>query len=178
MILSKLTGLFRVGALVALATGVSAPEVLAEEPVDSMVSIVASINAAGHVTVSQPEALTRRLSHARVQAAPGGETDEVAEGNRIETVAERRQASATRAGYRIQVFDDNNPRSARSSAASYKNRVESAFPAYRAYVSWRVKVGDFRSRAEAESAQAEIRRAFPELKAYIRIVRDRINIYD
>ena len=183
MILSKLTGLFRVGALVALATGVSAPEVLAEEPVDSMVSIVASINAAGHVTVSQLEALTRRLSYARVQAAPGGETDEVAEGNRIETVAERRQASATRAGYRIQVFDDNNPRSARSSAASYKNRVESAFPAYRAYVSfnspyWRVKVGDFRSRAEAESAQAEIRRAFPELKAYIRIVRDRINIYD
>ena len=69
MILSKLTGLFRVGALVALATGVSAPEVLAEEPVDSMVSIVASINAAGHVTVSQPEALTRRLEAERRKMA-------------------------------------------------------------------------------------------------------------
>jgi len=43
---------------------------------------------------------------------------------------------------------------------------------------WRVKVGDFRTRGEAEAAMAEIREAFPSLSSHLRIVRDKINIYD
>ncbi len=43
---------------------------------------------------------------------------------------------------------------------------------------WRVKVGDFRTRAEAEAAMAELRHAFPSMAAYMRIVRDKINTYE
>ncbi|MDE6276699.1 MAG: SPOR domain-containing protein [Muribaculaceae bacterium] len=175
--------LIRAGVLAAAAAGMAgtAFSVSAEEVnPDSIVSITAEINAAGHVKVSQPEKLTSRLVRKK---AASQETVSDADGTRIETAASRRQASSVRAGYRVQVFDDNNPRTARQTASSLKSKIESAFPAYRAYVSfnspyWRVKTGDFRSRAEAESAMAEIRRAFPELKAYIRIVRDRVNIYD
>lgn len=167
----------RTGIALALMAGISGADVYANTPeasADSLVSIVSTLNASGHITVSQPDALNARL--ARVAGEPG-DTLEVATGETSAAVTN------SKAGYRVQVFDDNNPRTARSSAASFKNKIESAFPAYRAYVSfnspyWRVKVGDFRSRAEAESVMAEIRRAFPELKAYIRIVRDRVNVYD
>lgn len=152
----------------------------AQQP-DSIISIVAHINASGHAVVEQPEALTKRLSRPRLNSGEdaGGEVLEYT----TDETSTPKSATSVRAGYRVQVFDDNNPRTSRSAAASYKSRIESAFPAYRAYVAfnspyWRVKVGDFRSRAEAESAMVEIRRAFPGLKAYIRIVRDRINIYD
>lgn len=139
------------------------------------VCITATLNASGHIRVEQPEELTRRL----MGPSPVQGAAEASEENR-ETSEE--QVRGTRAGYRVQAFDDNNPRTSRGTAASLKSRIESTFP-YRAYVSfnspyWRVKVGDFRSRAEAESAMAEIRRAFPELKAYLRIVRDRINVYE
>ena len=170
-------------AAVAVATAACGAEIHAapqDEPSDSVVSIVAHINASGHVSIDQPEALTERLSR-RLQ--PGEDAGgEMPESTQNEASAAK-SATAVRAGYRVQVFDDNNPRTSRSAAASYKSRIETAFPAYRAYVSfnspyWRGKVGDFKSRAEAESAMADIRRTFPGLKAYIRIVRDRINIYD
>ena len=178
----------RAAAIVMFVTVASGAEFMANAadplPNDSLISITGDINAAGHVRVSQPEALTARLS-SRKQASTAAETSGETTGDvsRIEIATGRRHASSVRTGYRIQVFDDNNPRTARQSASSVKSRIENSFPAYRAYVTfnspyWRVKAGDFRSRAEAESAMAEIKKAFPELKAYIRIVRDRVNIYD
>ena len=90
---------------------------------------------------------------------------------------------ATRTGYRVQVFDDNNPRTARSNAEAAHRRLAAEFPEMRSYISfnspyWRVKAGDFRTRAEAEAAMAEIQHAFPALAGYIRIVRDKINVND
>ncbi len=178
----------RVTAFVIIVTGFCGAKFAthATEPgaSDSVVNITAEINAAGHVRLSQPESLTARLSSRKTfpgDTETSGET--TGDASRNENNVGRRHASSVRAGYRIQVFDDNNPRTARQSASSVKSRIESSFPAYRAYVTfnspyWRVKAGDFRSRAEAESAMAEIKKAFPELKAYIRIVRDRVNIYD
>jgi hypothetical protein len=58
----------------------------------------------------------------------------------------------------------------------YENR----FPEYRAYVSfnspyWRVTVGDFKSRGQAEAAMADFKQAFPSQAAHMRIIRSRIN---
>lgn len=160
--------------LLALMLLVPFMAALAQTANDS-VSITAALNASGHIRVEQPEELTQRL----MGPAPAQNAAEAGEENHESS---EEQVRGTRAGYRVQAFDDNNPRTSRGTAASLKARIESTFP-YRAYVSfnspyWRVKVGDFRSRAEAESAMAELRRAFPELKAYLRVVRDRINVYE
>ncbi|MCM1066923.1 MAG: SPOR domain-containing protein [Muribaculaceae bacterium] len=137
-------------------------------------AIVDSINASGTITVMQPDALVRLLS------GNGAATETSA----VESDTEATQHSAVaRTGYRVQVYDDNNPRTARRNAEAYNARISTEFPHIKTYISfnspyWRVKAGDFRTRAEAEAAMAEIRRAFPALGAYLRIIRDRINTTD
>lgn len=86
-----------------------------------------------------------------------------------------------RIGYRVQVFSDNNARTARNEARSKQRAVGTRFAQYRTYVTystpyWRVKVGDFRTQEEANSAATAIRRAFPGFANEVRVVRDRINI--
>lgn len=87
------------------------------------------------------------------------------------------------AGYRVQVFSDNNIRTAKNEARSKEMTVASRFPQYRTYKKysapyWRVHVGDFRTQREAQAAADEMRRAFPSFGKEIRVVRDRINIVD
>lgn len=135
------------------------------------VSIVDSIMASGNIIIDQPEALTRLLVYRGVPVM--GENAEASETAHAHP--------AVRTGYRVQVFDDNNPRSARRNAEAAEQRIAAQFPHLRSYMTfnspyWRVKVGDFRSRAEAEAVMAEIRQAFPSLAAYLRVVRDKINI--
>lgn len=142
---------------------------LARQPEDGTASdIVARINATGNIEVKQPDALASRLC---TEAPAQAEGDE------------HRQAAHGKVGYRIQVFDDNNPRTARAEAQSRKHMVESRFPHLRTYVQfnspyWRVKAGDFRSRSEAEAVLEEMCDAFPHLRGHIRLVRDHINIAD
>lgn len=128
------------------------------------------------VRVIAPESLLSRL---RIVAADVNSTETFED----ESAADTRSSVAHRvkAGYRIQVFDDNNVRTAKQEARNRQHQIEMRFPEFKTYVSfnspyWRVKVGDFRSRGEAESAMAEIKYAFPALARQIRIVRDRINI--
>ncbi|MDE6041281.1 MAG: SPOR domain-containing protein [Muribaculaceae bacterium] len=140
--------------------------IFAQEP-DSINSIVDQINASGVIRVNQPEKL-----NAEMRRLPGASFAKVD--------SENDDAPAVRTGYRVQVYDDNNPRSARSQAEHVRSEVTAHFPQYNAYVTfnspyWRVKVGDFKNRAEAEQALAEIRAAIPRLNAYLRIVRDKIN---
>lgn len=142
-------------------------------PADSTVCIVVRINASGNISVAEPEALTRLLTVAVAQTQARGE-----DGSESVRPA---AAETTRTGYRIQVFDDNNPRTARSQAQAWQRRAEEAFPQWRAYVSfnspyWQVKVGDFRRRGEAESALAEIKSTFPSMAAYMRIVQEKITV--
>lgn len=138
-------------------------------------SIVGNINASGNITVNQPDALNPLVAKVHTKAGQSAATDN------IETVGTTQ--ATTRSGYRVQVFDDNNPRTARASAEACHSKVAAAFPELRAYVTfnspyWRVKVGDFRTRAQAEAAMAELRHAFPSMSAYMRIVRDKINTFD
>lgn len=142
-----------------------------DAPAVSEPAIVAEINASGNITVTQPAFLDSIVAR---QASVGLSS--------VENVDKSNQAT-TRSGYRVQVFDDNNPRTAASQAKARQAQMETAFPALKTYVTfnspyWRVKVGDFRTRAEAEIAADEIRSAFPSLAGYLRIVRDKINNND
>ena len=136
------------------------------------VSIVDTINASGTIYVDQPASLAAAVKGTRsVSADSESENGDV------------RHAAAVRTGYRVQVFDDNNPRTARAQAERAHTLVTAQFPRLRSYVSfnspyWRVKAGDFRTRAEAESVLAQMREAFPQYRSYLRVVRDKINITD
>lgn len=143
----------------------------AQESADTVAvaSIVERINASGSIDVHHPAALDVRL-HNSGRAA---DSDEQAQ--------ETKTTQQGRVGYRIQVFDDNNPRTARTEAQNRKRLMESRFPELHTYMQfnspyWRVKTGDFRSRSEAEAMLEEMRQAFPYMGSQLRIVRDRINI--
>ena len=87
------------------------------------------------------------------------------------------------AGFRVQVFSDNNARTAKNEARSKQRTISSRFPQYQTYVMytspyWRLKVGDFRTQQEANNAADELRKAFPAYSKEIRVVRDRVNIND
>lgn len=138
---------------------------------DSINSIVDQINGSGVIHINQPEGLAKEMR--RIPGAHFSATEP----------EEELERTTARTGYRVQVFDDNNPRSARSQAEHVRSEVHTRFPEYQAYVTfnspyWRVKAGDFRTRAEAEQAMAEIRAAIPRLTPYLRIVRDRINNFE
>lgn len=69
---------------------------------------------------------------------------------------------ATLPGYRIQVFSGNN----RTLAIQTRTEVLEKFPEYAAYLiykqpSFRVRVGDFRSRAAAQELLAELKVLYP-----------------
>ena len=139
---------------------------------DSITSIIEEINASGNIRVEQPVLLDSLL---RKKIEQGLSEDNPA-------MSENRQSNV-RSGYRIQVYDDNNPRTAASQAKYYGRQMESMFPQYRTYVTfnspyWNVKVGDFRTRGEADAAMDIIRENCPQFGSYLRIVRDRINISD
>lgn len=109
--------------------------------------------------------------------------------DKVETeVNKPRQNSATpktgkMAGYRIHFFQDNgnSNKAAKSQAYKKAQMVGSRFPKYRTHVgykspNWRLRVGDFRTRGEAEAAAAELRRAFPAQSREIRVVKDTVTI--
>ena len=67
-------------------------------------------------------------------------------------------------GYRVQVFFGND----RKQAYNEQARFNSLYPEYSTYISYtqpnyRVKVGDFRTRAEAQRLMTELRPEFPTL---------------
>ena len=130
-------------------------------------AIVAHIIEADTTTVIEmPDALSERLNYEEPK------TDE--------NVGRPRNGMA---GYRVQVFSDNNIRTAKNEARSKEMTVASRFPQYRTYKKysapyWRVHVGDFRTQREAQAAAEDMRKAFPAFGKEIRVVRDRINIVD
>lgn len=135
-----------------------------------MPPIVQEIEENGLITVNIPTELIPFLSHSGTESVNGNSSD----------TEDNSKSAASKVGYRVQVFDDNNVRTAKSQAQERKHMIESRFPEFTAYVSfnspyWRVKVGDFRTRSEAEAAMGAIRSAFPSIGSQLRVVRDKIN---
>ncbi len=145
---------------------------LSAQTVNDSLSIVDHITADGVNTISQPEALRKLLQ--RADTAVADDEEKAAEEGTV-------GGPYRVAGYRVQVFSDNNAATARNEARAKSRNISERFPEMRTYVSytspyWRLKVGDFRTKREADDAAEEIRQAFPSYSKEIRVVRDRINV--
>ncbi len=137
---------------------------------EKVVTIVDHITEGTTNTVTQPEALLKRLCKI---------VDNTEEEDRTEEPS--KPVAGRLAGYRVQVFSDNNVRTAKAEAASKQRVISARFPQYQTYVRytspyWRLKVGDFRTQQEANAAAEELRKAFPAYSKEIRVVRDRISM--
>lgn len=156
-------------SLVQAQTAPETPE--AATQVADSADIVASLTKDGKVVLEQPEGLQQRLKF-----KTGVEESEVnAEDDK--TTTKTRQGHW---GYRVEVFADNNVRTAKAQASSRKRMLQARLPQYRSYLVfespfWRVRIGDFTSKADAESAMAEVRKLLPQTASALRIVRSTIN---
>lgn len=131
---------------------------------NEQVSIVEILENTPGVKITQPEALSRRL----VKAVPDVAGDE-GHDNTSRTPAKS-------AMYRVEVFADNT-KDAKNRATTRRRNIQARLPQYNSQLVfdspfWRVKVGPFSSRSDAEAAMAEIRAAFPAYAPYLRIVRN------
>lgn len=85
-------------------------------------------------------------------------------------------------GFRIQVFSDgHNQHSLESRAKARGSAIVAKFPKYRGQVysfssspNWYTRIGNFRTSAEASAALAELKRAFPQFAAEMRVVKSQI----
>ncbi len=149
-------------------------------------TIVDRLNSAGTIKIDQPASLGSRLGKGSDNVIVATVVADSIGSNKLEAeIAEKQdnapQAAATKkvAGYRVQVFSDNNPRTAKAEARAKAKELANALP-YKTYVVftapyWRLRVGDFTSKEEAEVAATRIKKKFPGYSAEIRIVRDKIN---
>lgn len=141
--------------------------------------IVENFNKPGStVSIEQPQALAERLQRQASEAPSEDAAEEGHEDDREAVPVHRSKGKVV--GYRVQVYADNNPREAKAEARQRERSVGRRFPSMMTYVAyaspyWRLRVGDFRTQAEAEKAAADIRRAFPGYAKEVRVVRDRIN---
>ena len=134
----------------------------AETPAD-VPHILTALDSTPGVTIIVPEGLAPRLERTSAEAAAKAEA--------ATSVRPQRQLY-----YRVEVFADNG-RNAKAQAGAKRRNMQSRFPQYPSSLAfdapfWRVRVGEFRSRGDAESALVEIRNAFPSYSPYLRIVRD------
>ena len=84
-------------------------------------------------------------------------------------------------GYKIQAFSGNDQRTSRNEATRKQRLIENQFPQHEAVVLfdspfWRLRVGNFEQRDQAEEVMQEIRRAFPSFGREMYIVVDEVKI--
>lgn len=146
-------------------------------PADSLAgpeNILESLALDDQFDIIQPPALKKRLQDGRIQSQ--AHQDKRTEEKKHESAIKPRTSS----GFRVEVFSDNNLRTAKSGASQRRAAVMSRVPQYRVYMTfdspfWRVRVGDFSNRGAADAAAAEIRRAIPQNAHDVRVVRCTIN---
>lgn len=137
-------------------------------------------NPSAGVTVEAPYGLWLRVRKAVTVDEPVAE-ELTEEADEKQDAADRPKVKGKNVGYRVQVYADNNARSAKSEARQREKAISNVFPEYGTYVTyaspfWRLRVGDFKSQYDAEKAAAEIKRQFPGYAREVRVVRDRVNI--
>lgn len=94
----------------------------------------------------------------------------------LDIITNHTSSHSKRGGYRIQVFSDNNLRTAKSAAERRKHAVESEKPGLSVTISfeapyWRVRAGNFRTYNEANNMLSELKEAMPSFASEMRIVR-------
>lgn len=145
--------------MMAFSSVAQSPDVPEERP-----TIIDHIEESGKIAIEMPDALLNRVRY-------------VAEKEDVKSL------TGKMGGYRIQVFSDNNARTAKSEARTRARNISAQFPQYPTYVVysspyWRLRVGNFRTQDEANQAAHELKEAFPRYSKEIRVVRDRVVIGD
>lgn len=174
---------FGISLLLICSSGIS----VSAQPVDPE-TIVTAISSRGVIVIEQPAALNGRLinNHTEeavtvVETAVTPQPGENSEASISNTTTDTPVTPAVKtAGYRVQVFSDNNVRTAKSEARAKAQAISARLPQYRTYVAynspfWRLRVGDFPTLSEAENAADEIKKIFPAYAQEVRVVKDRIN---
>lgn len=134
---------------------------------DTAAGIVQSIMQANEaILIVEPEELSQRLK-------PGADT------RSSWRPSSEGPAENPNIRYSIQVFSDNNRQTAKANA-EYRKRLVSqnmgGVPAQVVYDSpyWRVRVGMYRTHAEAQTAMKQIKEKFPSFASEVRIVKVRV----
>lgn len=174
--------LFFLCCLLGLTLDCLASQTLQYQSTDTTMTIINAIEQDSIITIVQPEGMIGKLG------TPGAPIMKEEKEEQSETVEENAEdmsdplsgATVKSAGYRVQVFSDNNVKTAKNEARSMANAISAKYPQYKTYVVfqspyWRLKVGDFPTQAEAQTALEMIKRAFPNYSRELRIVKDRIN---
>ena len=84
-------------------------------------------------------------------------------------------------GFRIQVFMSNNSKTARGEMSNKLTLIKGTFPDVSVYTgysapNWKLLVGDFRTKEEAEVFKQKMLKSIPELGKEMYIVSDKVNI--
>ncbi|MDE6086574.1 MAG: SPOR domain-containing protein [Muribaculaceae bacterium] len=157
---------FSLFSLIFLVAGVSSG--VAQDPVAKD-----SVRGDSSITVIQPEELRKLLEYKKTYTIESVADDD-------SETAETPNIPGKAAGYRVQVFSDNNQRTAKGEARTKEKMLKEAFPEFGTYIVfnspfWRLKVGDFRTQHEANAAADAIKSRFPAFSREVRVVHDRIN---
>ena len=84
-------------------------------------------------------------------------------------------------GFRVQVFSSNIQKTAKAYAFNIEKQILELFPEMPVYVNytspfWKVRVGDFKSKSDAQMIKIKLSEAFPNLKSEIYVVPEQINV--
>ncbi len=86
-------------------------------------------------------------------------------------------------GYRVQIFSSSQQRTARTTAFQLQARVKSSGIEAQTHIIynqpyWKVRLGDFRTKAEAQLLREQVNKLLPDLQEDTYIVRDNIEVGD
>jgi hypothetical protein len=117
-------------------------------------------------------------THARVKVHQDKRIESLLVGKKSENYS---QEDRTMSGYRVQVFSSNTQRTAKNEAFRKEKLIKDEFPDQTVYVNysspfWKVRVGDFRTQAQAQSFRSKLLEAFPNMRSEAYIVREKIII--
>ena len=148
-------------AMIGLTNGAQAQIAVMDT---SIVQYLERPETGGKVKVVQPAQLAKRVSRAEGVIKYDGN-----------------KGYAQSSGFRIQVFSDNDYRTAKNNALYKEGLIQQAFPELETYVTftspfWRLRVGDVRSYEEAGNALIQLKKEFPQMAREMRVVRDKIHI--
>ncbi|MBR3101541.1 MAG: SPOR domain-containing protein [Muribaculaceae bacterium] len=155
--------------------------------------IVTHITKNGQVTITAPQELTLRSNETAKSKAESGDNDEddadkekdkkTDESKTVKRTHTNQQTLQARGvGYRIQAYSNNDSRTGKTAVQQRARAIAMRFPQYRSYISynapaWKLRIGDFKSQADAQAALSRIRSVFPQYARDMSVVRDKVNVW-
>jgi|SRR5690606_10399992 hypothetical protein len=123
----------------------------------------------GRVTVYEDESISRVLGRPMAPTRP------------VYTSADGSTQFHKMRGFKIQAFSGNDQRTSKNEAIRKQTQINNLFPEHETVVLfdspfWRLRVGNFTTREEAEAVMQELRKAFPSFGKEMYIVVDEVKI--